>query len=74
MAGIVGLTEIQHQNGTSAMTIDANGHILKPLQPLFEVTSSTTQSISNSTLTKTTLWDTKVHDQNSDFDTSTDQT
>ena len=58
---------------TTAMTIDANGHILKPLQPLFEVTSSTTQSISNSTLTKTTLWDTKVHDQNSDFDTSTDQ-
>ena len=32
MAGIVGLTEIQHQNGTSAMTIDANGRMSKGVQ------------------------------------------
>ena len=27
MAGIVGLTEIQHQNGTSAMTINSSGQV-----------------------------------------------
>ena len=54
-------------------TFHKDGFITTPLQPLFEVTSSTTQAISNSTLTKTTLWDTKVHDHNDDFDISTDQ-
>ena len=38
MAGIVGLTELQHQNGTSAMTVDASGRVLMPNQPYFEVT------------------------------------
>ena len=32
MAGIVGLTEIQHQNGTSAMTVDTTGRMLKGVQ------------------------------------------
>ena len=32
MAGIVGLTEIQHQNGTSAMTVDASGRMSKSVQ------------------------------------------
>ena len=27
MAGIVGLTEIQHQNGTSAMTVNTSGNL-----------------------------------------------
>ena len=66
-------TGISDSSNTTAITIDANEIITMPSQPLFEVTTSTTQDISNSTLTKTTLWDTKVHDQNSDFDTSTDQ-
>tara|TARA_B100000085_G_C18475465_1_gene484954 strand:- start:582 stop:1133 length:552 start_codon:yes stop_codon:yes gene_type:complete len=35
MAGIVGLTEIQHQNGTSAMTVDASGRITTPARPAF---------------------------------------
>ena len=62
-------TGISDSSNTTAITIDANEIITMPSQPLFEVTTSTTQDISNSTLTKTTLWDTKVHDQNSDFDT-----
>ena len=37
MAGIVGLTEIQHQNGTSAMTIDASGRVATPQLPFFHV-------------------------------------
>ena len=36
MAGIVGLTEIQHQNSTSAITIDTSGRVLMPNQPYFE--------------------------------------
>ena len=31
MAGIVGLTELQHQNGTSAMTVDSTGKIDVPV-------------------------------------------
>ena len=37
MAGIVGLTEIQHQNGTSAMTVDTSGRIATPKVPAFAV-------------------------------------
>ena len=40
MAGIVGLTEIQHQNGTSAMTVDASGRVLQPATPHFHVSKT----------------------------------
>tara|TARA_B100000035_G_C20917446_1_gene516898 strand:- start:432 stop:974 length:543 start_codon:yes stop_codon:yes gene_type:complete len=40
MAGIVGLTEIQHQNGTSAMAISAGGLVTKPQLPFFHVIRS----------------------------------
>jgi len=36
MASILGIDTIQHQSGTTAMTIDNNGHVLKPSQPAFE--------------------------------------
>jgi len=40
MAGIVGLTELQHTNGTSAATIDASGRILTPARPSFHARKS----------------------------------
>jgi len=40
MAGIVGLTELQHTNGTSAATIDASGRILTPARPSFHARRS----------------------------------
>ena len=40
MAGIVGLTEIQHQNGTRAATVDASGRILTPARPAFATTGT----------------------------------
>jgi len=54
---------------TTAMTFDANGLILKPLQCMFDVSATASQSISNSTVTKITF-DTENVDINSDFDLS----
>lgn len=46
MAGIVGLTEIQHQNGTSAMTVDTSGRILTPQLVAWNVFSNATMGSS----------------------------
>jgi len=56
---------------TTAMTFDANGIITTPLQPMFEVRANATQSISTSSMTKTTLWGTEVFDNNGDFASNT---
>ena len=40
MAGIVGLTELQHTNATTAATIDTAGRILQPTKPAFHVRHS----------------------------------
>ena len=37
MASIIGVQELQHTNGTSAMTIDSSGRILTPARPAFLV-------------------------------------
>ena len=56
MAGIVGLTELQHTNGTSAATIDTSGRILTPARPAFRVEKrASNQSISDSTNAKITF-------------------
>ena len=52
---------------TTAMTFDANGLILKPLQPMFDVSATASQSLSSGTITKITF-DTENADINSDFD------
>ena len=49
------------------MTFDANGLILKPLQPMFDVSATASQSLSSGTITKITF-DTENADINSDFD------
>ena len=50
MAGIVGLTELQHQNGTSALTIDESGRVTKPQTPAFHVSLATAQTLSTTCL------------------------
>ena len=52
---------------TTAMTFDANGLILKPLQCMFDVNATASQSLSSGTITKITF-DTENADINSDFD------
>ena len=49
MAGIVGLTEIQHQNGTSALTVDANGRVAQKIQSAFQVGLASDQGVSGTT-------------------------
>jgi len=56
-------------NFTDALTIDANGHVNKPLQPAFLVQPASTQSgISNNT---TLAFGTEIFDQNADFASNT---
>ena len=55
MAGIVGLTEIQHQNGTSAMTVNASGIINEPNKPCFHVGKNADQSINDATVAVVTF-------------------
>jgi hypothetical protein len=72
MAGIVGLTELQHTNGTSAATIDTGGRILTPARPSFLAhrLASGTQSISGQTDTLVQLNETD-HNVGSHYNTST---
>ena len=44
MASIIGVQELQHTNGTSAMTIDSSGRILTPARPSFFAYRSTTDA------------------------------
>jgi len=58
-------------SGNTAMSVDANGHVTKPLQPCFLVRNSSNQSnISLATLV-TVVFDTEVFDQNADFASNT---
>ena len=71
MAGIVGLTELQHTNGTSAATIDASGRILTPARPAFRVEKrASNQTLSDSTTT-TITFEHEAFDIGSNYDTST---
>ena len=51
MAGIVGLTELQHTNGTNAMTIDSGGRATFPKTkvPSFHVYRTSQVSVANAT-------------------------
>jgi hypothetical protein len=55
----------------TAMNIDANGHITKPLQSAFSAYMSATQSNFAINGGVTILFDTERFDQNADFNTST---
>ena len=55
MAGIVGLTEIQHQNGTSAMTVSAGGVVTFVNTPTGAIKTFTSSEITIAASTKTTL-------------------
>ena len=70
MAGIVGLTELQHTNGTSAMTIDASGRVLTPARPAFRAEKRAShQSLSNGTVTKI-IFEHEAFDIGSNYDAS----
>ena len=68
MAGIVGLTEIQHTNGTSAATVDASGKLtfpvsapLTPARPMMSVRGANASSANSAVFTnfqEVTGWNT----------------
>jgi hypothetical protein len=44
MSSVLKVNEIQHTNGTSALTIDAAGRIIQPAKPVFSVSKTTNQN------------------------------
>ena len=72
MAGIVGLTTLQHQNATDAMTVDASGY-LTASQPVLAklVMTSDQNNLTEETWTKMKL-DSAVIDTKSGFNNTND--
>jgi len=66
MASTLKVNEIQHTNGTSALTIDSGGLIL-PKVPSFEAIKTGSQTLTNATWTKITF-QTESYDIGSHFD------
>ena len=58
-------------NSNTALNIDANGHITKPLQPAFLVHASGSQNDMTAGSTATVVLSTEVYDQNNDFASNT---
>ena len=50
MASIIGVQELQHTNGTSAMTIDSSGRVTMPVVPAWRVSITSDQSFTTSGL------------------------
>ena len=72
MAGIVGLTEIQHQNSASAMTVDTSGYLNASQLVLAHLTMTSNQTnVTEETWTKLQL-DSAVIDTKSGFNNSND--
>lgn len=69
MASIIGVQELQHTNGTSAMTIDSSGRILTPARPAFSGTHI--NSGGNTGLTGTVIMNTASFNIGNHYDTST---
>ena len=63
-------TVVFKTNSNTALKIDANGHITKPLQPAFLVTASANSNFAINT-THTVVYSTEVYDQNDDFASNT---
>lgn len=71
MAGIVGLTELQHTNGTSAATINTSGVISQPTKPMFlAYGGSSNVSLPDDTWTKVSFSD-EQYDIGSYYDPTT---
>ena len=72
MASILGIDTIQHQSGTTAMTMDSTGRILTPARPhalvsFGEGTSGTYVTVANDAVLP---FDTIEHEVGSNYDTT----
>ena len=65
--------EVFENNGTTHMTIDANGHITKPLQPAFMARISNPTPMTDLAINTnhTVTFDEEIFDQNADYNNST---
>ena len=70
ISGNLDVGTIRATNGTTALNIDANGAITKPLQPAFLAYSNSTQSNISADTSTTINFNTEIFDQGSDFNNS----
>ena len=68
MASILGIDTIQHQSGTTAMTIDSTGRVLSPSRPAFSVFNTSSVTISGMTAL---VFDTATFNIGNHFELST---
>ena len=68
MASILGIDTIQHQSGTTAMTIDSTGRVLTPSRPAFSVFNTSSVTISGMTAL---VFDTATFNIGNHFELST---
>ena len=68
MASILGIDTIQHQSGTTAMTIDSTGRVLTPSRPAFSVFNTSSVTISGLTAL---VFDTATFNIGNHFELST---
>tara|TARA_R100000234_G_C4893630_1_gene132563 strand:- start:47 stop:580 length:534 start_codon:yes stop_codon:yes gene_type:complete len=69
-AGVEGLNL---SSSSTAISIDANGHVTKPLQPAFSVhKNGTSQNNVSTNSHHTVVWAAELYDVNSDFDLSSE--
>jgi len=69
MSSVLKVDAIQNTAGTSALTIDSGGRILKPTTPHFHVTKTDGHVGANATI----VWNNKVRDTETAYNTSTGQ-
>ena len=73
MASTLKVNEIQHTNGTSALTIDNSGRVLQPTKPSFKAynNAGAWQSFGSSGVYHDMTFSTEDHDIGGNYDTST---
>jgi hypothetical protein len=68
---ILRVDQIQHSNGTAALTIDSSGRILSPNRPLFSATDTRALDITTQTLTTANCFNQIDYNVGSCFDGTT---
>ena len=66
-----GVDGVTSSSSSTAISIDSDGHVLKPLQPAFLVKTGSTVSNYATATTHTVSFSSEIFDQNADFNTST---
>ena len=71
MASEIGVQNIQHTNGTTAMTIDGSGRVLMPARPVFKASITSSTTVDFSAANGIVNFDNQIIDVGANYDPST---